>query len=109
MILGEELGWCGYLQDTLHNITPLQILIRLSISYSVVILLAIIIGYATERTKSLWVAIALHATVDFVALEQPPHWPFITACTLIGWVLLLRTHRQKITHMRHQKVRGTFW
>lgn len=115
MVLGEELGWRGFLQDaarplpqmkryvliggmwefwhfttrTTHR-PPLAIALTLLVSYSVVIILSWIIGKATERTKSLTVAIALHSSVD-IAFEFPMLITFvILALSLPVWWLLLK-------------------
>ena len=91
-ILGEELGWRGFLQDTLRPLRPAKrfvligvlwefwhfttrtthgwslkrIAVTLLISYTAIIILSFIIGYAAERTKSLTVAAALHMYVDLI-------------------------------------------
>jgi len=94
-ILGEELGWRGFLQDALRPLARLpryvllgamwefwhftnrthegslaQIAVRLAISYPVVILLSAVIGEATDRSRALVVAVTLHSWID--ALFEAP-------------------------------------
>jgi len=113
-ILGEELGWRGFLQDALRPIstvkrfliigvlwefwhfttrtsigTPFQILLRLCISYPCVILLAFILGVVTERFRSLWIPLALHAFVDFVLMDSPEHAILIIPIALGIWAGML--------------------
>ena len=114
MILGEELGWRGYLQDALrplkewkrwvvlgllwefwhftrgmtHGELP-QILLRKSIFIVSVILLTIIIGKLTERTKSLLVAITLHSWVN-IQFEFPGfNTQLAGAISVVIWTLLI--------------------
>lgn len=97
IILGEELGWRGFLQDALRPLSPLmrytligilwefwhftnrtaygsakEVALRLLIYYPLAIILSIIIGVATERGKSLLVAITLHGW--FNTLFEFPSW-----------------------------------
>lgn len=91
-ILGEELGWRGYLQDALrplaggkrfvligvlwefwhfttrttHGWSIKRVALTLLVSYTAVILLSFIIGYAAERSKSVVVAAAIHTYVDLL-------------------------------------------
>ena len=86
LILGEELGWRGFLQDALRPLPPVRryaligilwelwhftnrthvgplvaILIRVSLFIGILFVLSWIFGEAVERTHSLVVAVTLHA------------------------------------------------
>src|SRR5690606_10089938 len=88
-ILGEELGWRGFLQDALWSLSPLkrylligvmwelwhftnrmahgdlpQVAIRVGIFIVALTIISFIMGKATERSKSLVVAVTLHAWID---------------------------------------------
>jgi uncharacterized protein len=91
-IFGEELGWRGYLQDALrplpagkrfvligvlwefwhfttrttHGWSLTRVAVTLLVSYTGVILLSFIIGYAAERSQSVVVATAIHTYVDLL-------------------------------------------
>ena len=114
-ILGEELGWRGFLQDALRPLpaakrfiligllwefwhfttrtaqgwSPLRTAVTLLISYSAVILLSFIIGYAAERSQSVIVAVALHSYVDVLLNNLDLYLPLVLALPV--WVLLLLT------------------
>lgn len=91
LILGEELGWRGFLQDVLRGMsewkkwlllgflwetwhftrgithgTFVAIVLKKIIMYASVILLTIIIGKLTEKTKSLFVAITFHTWLNMM-------------------------------------------
>lgn len=114
-ILGEELGWRGFLQDALRPLTPWkryvligllweawhftnrihgrsakQIVITLAISYPVVILLSVVIGWAVERSRSVLVATGLHLWVDLCF--EPPSWTTaaVLGASLPFWFVMLR-------------------
>jgi MYXO-CTERM domain-containing protein len=103
-ILGEELGWRGYLQDALRPLSrvwryvaigalwefwhftnrthgqDLSGMVRvLAFSYPIVIALAAIFGEAADRSRSLTVAVTLHFWVDALfeipRLVNGPTWP----------------------------------
>lgn len=96
-ILGEELGWRGYLQDALQPLPEWkkylligtmwelwhftnrmghgdieQIFVRVLIWISALTLLSFLIGKATERSQSVVVAVTLHAWIDIVAEFNEP-------------------------------------
>jgi membrane protease YdiL (CAAX protease family) len=89
IILGEELGWRGFLQDALRNITPVKRAIiigmmweiwhfttRMSVGFHIstfvrigIFIIALsIISYIfiklTEKTKSLFIPVTIHAWID---------------------------------------------
>jgi len=114
-IFGEELGWRGFLQDALRPLppvkrfilvgvlwefwhfttrtaqgwSPLRVAVTLLISYSSVILLSFIIGYAAERSRSVVVAVSLHSFVDLLLNNLDLYLPLLLALPV--WVLLLLT------------------
>lgn len=113
-ILGEELGWRGFLQDALRPLSPvrrfvligalwefwhfttrtahgwswLRIAVTLLISYSAVILLTFIIGYAAERSRSVVVAVSLHMYVDVLLNNLDLYIPLLLALPVWAWLLL---------------------
>ena len=114
-VLGEELGWRGFLQDALRPIPKLgryvligvmwelwhfttrihnneNFFLTLVISYPVVILLSWAIGEATERSKSLFVAVTLHAWVNgLFEYRMYPVTYVIFLLALPFWIYLLYT------------------
>lgn len=114
MIFGEELGWRGFLQDELSNIkenrrwiimglfwemwhftrgmiqgTEIQIILRKSLMLFLCIVISTIIGKATEKTKSLIIAIALHSWTNII-FEFPNVNTYITfGISIILWTLIL--------------------
>jgi membrane protease YdiL (CAAX protease family) len=103
-ILGEELGWRGYLQDALRPVAwpwryltigilwefwhftnrldaadPWGTARGLLVSYPTVIALAAMIGAAADRARSLVVAVTLHFWIDALfevpRLVDGPGWP----------------------------------
>jgi len=123
-ILGEELGWRGFLQDALrplspvkrfiligvlwefwhfttrttHGWSPRRIAVTLLISYSAVILLSFIIGYAAERSRSLVVAVSLHCYIDVLLNNLNLYIPLLLALPI--WALLLWTWPKDATVQR---------
>lgn len=113
-VLGEELGWRGFLQDAVRpmpfyprfvfigflwafwhftNYTtnrPLHVVvITLAIFFPSVIVLAFIIGIAVERSHSLCVAVTLHAWVDLaIYLGTERTWT-VFGVSLLFWAYLL--------------------
>lgn len=113
-ILGEELGWRGFLQDALRPLPRLQryvllgamwefwhftartssgsapqIAMRLAIMYPLTILLTAIIGELTDRTRALLVAVTLHFWLD--ALWEVPqllHAPPVKTYVVFGASIL---------------------
>ena len=85
-IFGEELGWRGFLQDALTPIKSYKKFFLIAFLWELwhfrsnlyfnhayrqeaimilyVIVLSFIIGFAVERTRSLWVAVTLHTWAD---------------------------------------------
>ncbi len=114
-ILGEELGWRGFLQDALRPLSPvkrfvliglmwefwhfttrtthgwstLRIAVTLLISYSVVILLSFVLGFAAERSYSVVVAVSLHMYIDMILNNLDLYLPLLLALPI--WALLLLT------------------
>jgi membrane protease YdiL (CAAX protease family) len=121
-ILGEELGWRGFLQDALRPLprgwrylvigilwefwhftnrthgSDVSATIRgLMISYPTVVALSVVIGEATDRARSLVVAVTLHFWLDAL-LEVPglvdgPAWPtyLVLGLSFVFWAVLLWT------------------
>jgi len=88
-ILGEELGWRGFLQDALrplpriwryvligmlweawhftnriHGRAPAEIALTLATSYPSAVILSALIGEAADRSRALLVAVTLHFWID---------------------------------------------
>lgn len=121
-ILGEELGWRGFLQDALRPLSPLkryvligimwefwhftnrttqgslkQIVLFLAIFYPVGIILSWLIGEATERGKSLLIAVTLHAWFNIVFTLPGTRTYIALAFSIIFWIfLLLRWNNDKV-------------
>ena len=117
---GEEMGWRGFLQDNLNELRPwkkyvligvlwefwhfttrtqygepFQICIRLLISYPTVILLSFLIGWVTERTKSILVATTLHLWIN-LTFQYGNDVLLPLSLSLVSWfVLLLKWNRQQ--------------
>jgi uncharacterized protein len=112
-ILGEELGWRGFLQDALRPLSPvkrfvligtmwefwhfttrtthgspLRIAVTLSIFYSAVILLSFVLGYAAERSRSVIVAVSLHLYIDVLLNNLDLYIPLLVALPIWGLLLL---------------------
>jgi uncharacterized protein len=112
--LGEELGWRGFLQDALrpmrfvprflsigilwefwHVIARIdhhslgQLAIVLAISYPAVILLSFIVGIAVERSRSLCVAVSLHAWVDLAFYLHTEAAFGVLGISILFWLFLL--------------------
>jgi membrane protease YdiL (CAAX protease family) len=112
-VLGEELGWRGFLQDALRPLppvkrfvligvlwefwhfttrttqgwSPLRTAVTLLIFYSVVILLSFLVGFAVERSQSVLVAVAIHSYVDVLLNNLDLYRPLLLVLPV--WVLLL--------------------
>ena len=108
-IWGEEVGWRWFLQDYLAPIHPLRKYILIGVMWElwhlrfltklgqpitsilltslvvlvITVLVSIIIGYATDRTRSLMVAVALHEWVD-MCLEFPQPNVYICAAVMVA-------------------------
>lgn len=119
-ILGEELGWRGFLQDTLKvksdyskaaiigsmwelwhftahtaNGAVLAALIRVSIFIAVLTIISFIILKLTKPTKSLFIPIAIHMAFN-AAFEFERGWQTVVICIPI-WFLIYRNWI-KISH-----------
>lgn len=113
-VLGEELGWRGFLQDALRPLPRLQryvligvmwefwhftnrtshgslrhVLLTLAIFYPLAIVLSWVIGEATEVGKSLLVAVTLHAWFDIAGTFPGPRTYTALALSIIFWIFLL--------------------
>lgn len=115
-ILGEELGWRGFLQDALRPMNPIkryiligvmwelwhftnrtshgelpQILVRVAIFMCVTILLSFIIGKAADKSKSVIIAVTIHAWLDLL-FEFGNLWVYIIfGLSVIFWIYVLRS------------------
>jgi membrane protease YdiL (CAAX protease family) len=120
-ILGEELGWRGFLQDALRPLSRLrryvligilwefwhftnrtahgslkQIVLFLAIFYPVGIILSWVFGEATERGKSLLIAVTLHAWFDIVFTFPGTRTYIALGLSILFWIfLLVRWHQDK--------------
>lgn len=114
MILGEELGWRGFLQDSLQHLKDWkkwlilglmwefwhftrgltsgelpQIIVRKSIFIVAVLILTFIIGRLTDKTKSLMVAITLHSWINIQFEFSRINAHIAGGVSLIIWALLI--------------------
>jgi membrane protease YdiL (CAAX protease family) len=119
-ILGEELGWRGFLQDALRPMNPvkkylligvmwefwhfttrtthgglLQIMARVGIFLSVVIVLAFLIGKAAEKSKSVTVAVTLHAWFDMLFEFGAWQTYLVFALSVPFWIYMLSAWNKK--------------
>ena len=113
-ILGEELGWRGFLQDALRPLPEflwyvligimwelwhftnrmghgelLQVVIRVSIWIAALILISFIMGRATDRSKSVVVAVTLHAWIDILAEFSQAATYIVFGLAIPFWIYLL--------------------
>jgi membrane protease YdiL (CAAX protease family) len=118
LVLGEELGWRGFLQDALrplgaatrytivgviwelwhfttryHDHTPVQQVFVSASFLLVTIALAFAIGWSVDRSRSLLVAVAIHAGVDQVALAPDATKLVAAGIGLAVWAWVLATWR----------------
>jgi membrane protease YdiL (CAAX protease family) len=121
--LGEELGWRGFLQDALRPIPffprsvllgvlwafwhftnytanrPLKLVaITLAIFYPALILVTFLIGMAVERTRSLWVAVTIHAWVDLSIRLRTERTSIVFGVSILFWLYLLWRWPQNTGH-----------
>lgn len=114
LILGEELGWRGYLQDVLRGMTEWKkwvflgflwetwhftrgmtqgtipgIILRKLFLYVTVIGLTFLIGKLTERTRSLFVAMAIHTWVNMLFEYNSINTYIATGINILLWVYLI--------------------
>ncbi|HUQ99199.1 MAG TPA: CPBP family intramembrane glutamic endopeptidase [Gemmatimonadaceae bacterium] len=115
-VMGEELGWRGFLQDALRPLAPWkryvligvmwefwhftnrtshgslsQRLTMLAIFYPVGILLSSIFGEATDRGRALLIAITLHAWFDIVFTFPGERTYLALALSIPVWIAILWT------------------
>jgi len=113
-MLGEELGWRGFLQDALRPLSTVKrylligvmwefwhftnrtshgslkhIIFFLAIFYPTGILLSWIFGEATERGKSLLIAVTLHTWFDIVFTFPGNRTYIVVALSIAFWIFLL--------------------
>lgn len=113
-ILGEELGWRGFLQDALRGISrPLkylligalwtlwhftnifahrdarEVLAYLAWYFPLTVALSALIGESTERTRSLFVAVTLHSWLNLLWEFKGPSTYAVFAVSLLFWAWLL--------------------
>lgn len=121
-ILGEELGWRGYLQDALRPLHPvlkyiiigvlwelwhftnrmghgelLNVIIKVSIWATALCIISFIIGKAIDRSRSVIVAVTLHAWIDILAEFNTTKTFIIFALAIPFWTYLLYTWNKRIT------------
>jgi uncharacterized protein len=114
MIIGEELGWRGFLQDALRPLKewkrwlvlglmwefwhftrglveggPLQLIIRKTFMIALVLIMTYIIGKLTDKTKSLIVAVTLHSWVDIQFEYSHLNTHLAGVLSIIIWAVLL--------------------
>ena len=131
-ILGEELGWRGFLQDALRPLSPLkryvligilwefwhftnrtthgslkQIVLFLAIFYPVGIILSWLIGEATERGKSLLIAVTLHAWFNIVFTLPGTRTYIALALSIIFWIFLLLRWKNDKVEAQNESVEPT--
>jgi membrane protease YdiL (CAAX protease family) len=121
LIVGEELGWRGFLQDALRHLPKISryaligvmwelwhftnrtsqgplagAAIRVLIWMVVLFILSWIIGEAVERSKSVIVAVTLHAWVNILASmgsifdASPSRGYAVFAASVLLWLYLMR-------------------
>jgi membrane protease YdiL (CAAX protease family) len=111
---GEELGWRGFLQDALRPIRPLYryaiigvmwelwhfttrmrghlpaVIIRVTLFSIAVTAMSALIGKATERTRSVLVAVTLHAWINISFEFFSAKTLVLLAASAAFWVLMIR-------------------
>jgi uncharacterized protein len=140
-ILGEELGWRGFLQDALRPIPRWWRYVILGVMWEfwhfrfgvalfngrdfgplilfegmitcIVIILSIILGEATDRSRSLVVAVTLHFWLDLLieapaALNVTPYRTYLVAAgSVLFWGWLLRKWCPKKATMSDLAIQST--
>jgi membrane protease YdiL (CAAX protease family) len=121
-IFGEELGWRGFLQDALRPINEikrciligamwelwhftnrmghgelLQIISRVSIMMVLGIILTFILGRATDKSKSVIIAVTLHSWVNFIGEFESTGTYIVFGLSIPFWVYMLWTWDKKTT------------
>lgn len=113
-ILGEELGWRGFLQDALRPLSTVkryaliglmweiwhftnrmghgelpQIIIRVAIWIVALFILSFIFGKAVDKTKSLVVAVTFHSWVNILAEFSNTYTFSVFGLSVLWWAYLL--------------------
>jgi membrane protease YdiL (CAAX protease family) len=113
-VLGEELGWRGFLQDALRPVrffprfvcvgvlwefwhftnrtahgSAKAVAITLAISYPAVIIVSFIIGMAVERSRSLCVAVTLHSWGNLLFNIRGTKTFVVFGFSVLIWIYLL--------------------
>jgi uncharacterized protein len=113
-ILGEELGWRGFLQDAVRPLPQiarylligtmwelwhftnrmgegelLQILVRVGIWIAALTFVSFLMGRATDRSKSLVVAVTLHAWIDILAEYWGTGTLVVFGLSIPFWIYML--------------------
>jgi len=112
-ILGEELGWRGFLQGSLKPLgrvrgyllvavmweawhftshlkgTLPEVIARLSIYIPLVVLITFLLGFVVERTDSLVLAVTLHEWIDIAVDNRGTYlmWPALACIPLWVWLI----------------------
>ncbi|WP_338815700.1 CPBP family intramembrane glutamic endopeptidase (plasmid) [Bernardetia sp. Wsw4-3y2] len=127
-ILGEEIGWRGFLQDSLKNVKPLpkyliiavlwefwHIFVRTSSGewYMIIVkilafglgsfIISVILGKAIEKTKSLFVVVTLHAWIDILIEFGSTGTYIVFACCIPVWIYMILTWENKLTIFTSKK------
>lgn len=116
MILGEELGWRGFLQDAFRPLPPLKrylliailwelwhftnrmsagfqpsTFIRIGLFILSMTVISYIMGKLTEKTKSLIIAVTIHGWINIIAEFNSTMTLIIFGCALPFWTYLIWT------------------
>jgi membrane protease YdiL (CAAX protease family) len=112
-ILGEELGWRGFLQGSLRPLgrvrgyllvagmwetwhftshlkgTLPEVIARMSIYIPLVIVITFLLGYVIERTDSLVLAVTLHEWIDLAVDNRGTYlmWPAVACIPIWFWLI----------------------
>ena len=124
-VVGEELGWRGFLQDAVrpmkpvyrymligimcelwhftnrtHDRTVLQAVTIVSIWAVTTIILSWIIGMAVEQSKSVVVASAIHGWVNLVFEASELHTYICAGFAIVLWIWLLKTWNKPFLRLK---------
>jgi membrane protease YdiL (CAAX protease family) len=127
LILGEELGWRGFLQDALKNVSPIKraiiigvlwelwhftnrmsggIQISTFIRVGIFIIALSIISFAliklTDKTKSLVIAVTVHSWINILFEYSSPTTFIVFGLSLPFWAYLIWTW-EKPLQLRNRK------
>ncbi|MBN4072601.1 CPBP family intramembrane metalloprotease [Crocinitomix catalasitica] len=129
-ILGEELGWRGFLQDALRPLPTIpkylligflweiwhftnrmsrgelpQVVIKVAIWVLALSVLSFIMGKATDKSKSVIVAVTIHAWVNLTA-EHPNLWTFVVlGISILFWMVMLWTWDRPIGLLKKKELK----